>query len=476
MDLNSRRATAWLGPVCILLLAVAASMKGTVGPEALSAAQPVASDRNFLQVSPSGRYFTYLDGTPFFWLADTAWGIAGLTPQEAEMYFADRRSKGFNVIQINALIYLWTTRGWNGGMPAFQRNNPDLPNETFWSYLDWLVVRAKAYGLHLAIALGWGPDYPTLFGNDTAKAIRFGRWVGLRYRNHSNIVWIVAGEYDLNRTTNWSVYDAVAQGLLEGDGQHLLTIHPSIPSGTPKGVQSSSLHWHTRPWLSFNMLQSGHVDDLRSAGMTENYQMVDHDYPLRPTKPVLDAEPAYEDAPDGIWLGWNSSSRMGADVMRRKAYWSVFAGASGHTYGHNDVYRFWKPGDPVTSLSRNNWVDSLQAPGAHQMRYLKALMEIRSFERVPDQALLASSPGTGTAYVRATRAASGRDALIYIPAGNDVTINMDRLAGSAQATWFNPRTGNYSRIGVLTNRGTRTFNPPGDPAVGNDWVLVLDGL
>jgi hypothetical protein len=326
----------------------------------------------------------------------------------------------------------------------------------------------------MALTVAWSVDYPTLFGNDTARATRFGRWIGSRYRNRSNIVWVVAGEYDLNTTSTWSAYDAVAQGLLEGDGNHLITIHAATPMRTQAGIQSSSVHWHTRLWLSFNELQSGHVDDRRAAGLIENYQMIENDYRLIPTKPVLDAEPAYEDAPDGFWLGWKTGYRIGADVVRRKAYWSVFAGAAGHTYGHNDVFRFWKPGDNNTSGSRNHWMNSLQAPGASQMKHLRTLMEGRSFDRVPDQTLLLSDAGTGRGHVRASRAANGRDAVVYIPTGNEVSVDMSGLTGLVRASWFDPRDGTSTAIGLFANRGTRTFDPPGDPAVGNDWILVLD--
>ena len=421
----------------VLLVVTGSGRRGTEPSARSGVATQVELERDVLRVSPTARYLTYTDGTPFFWLADSAWGLSGLSQDEVELYFADRRSKGFNVIQINVLVYLWAERGWNAGLPAFQDNNTDLRNEAFWAQMDWIVDRAKAYGLHMALTLGWGYDYPTLFGNDTAKATRFGRWVGARYRDRSNIISIVAGEYDqnLNRTT-WSAYDAVAQGLLESDSNHLITIHPATPTNTQDGIQSSSVDWHARPWLSFNILQSGHVDDRRSAGWLENYQMVENDNRLVPTKPVLDAEPAYEDTPDGIFLGWNSAYRIGADVVRRKAYWSVFAGAAGHTYGHNDIYRFWKPGDASVTFSRTGWVKSLQAPGAGQMKHLKALMESRSFDRVSDQTLLASDPDTGRNHVRASLAASRRDAVVYTPTGNAISVRMDRLAGFVRATWF----------------------------------------
>lgn len=42
------------------------------------------------------------------------------------------------------------------------------------------------------------------------------------------------------------------------------------------------------------------------------------------------------------------------------------------------------------------------------------------------------------------------------------------------AWWFDPRSGEALLIGRYANNGVRTFTPPGTPAEGNDWVLVLD--
>ena len=43
-----------------------------------------------------------------------------------------------------------------------------------------------------------------------------------------------------------------------------------------------------------------------------------------------------------------------------------------------------------------------------------------------------------------------------------------------KASWFDPRTGEYTAIGDYPNSGTQIFDAPGTTAIGNDWVLVLD--
>ncbi len=250
-----------------------------------------------------------------------------------------------------------------------------------------------------------------------------------------------------------------------------MTIHPG-------GRRTSAADFHNEAWLDFNMLQSGHFDDAAKWGSPETYTLITNDYNRTPTKPVFEGEPAYEDMIDGYFRGPKdgSGTRMGADVMRRKAYWSVFTGGFGHTYGHSDVQIFWSPGKPREVANRNHWRDALEAPGAWQMRHLRSLMESRSLlNRIPDQSVVASDAGSGKEHVRATRTSDGSYAMVYIPTGGEVTIEMSKIFGvGVKASWFNPRTGTYIAIGNYPNSGTQVFDAPGATAIGNDWVLILD--
>ena len=72
----------------------------------------------------------------------------------------------------------------------------------------------------------------------------------------------------------------------------------------PSGKHSSSEWLHEEEWLDFNMMQSGHG----SGRSTPTWEMIAHDYALKPTKPVLDGEPNYEDHPVDPWPTWNPES------------------------------------------------------------------------------------------------------------------------------------------------------------------------
>jgi hypothetical protein len=82
----------------------------------------------FLRVSADKRHFEHADGTPFFWLGDTWWkGLCKrLTWEGFQELTADRRAKGFSVVQIVCGPYpdegMFEARWGNeGGKPYLTR-------------------------------------------------------------------------------------------------------------------------------------------------------------------------------------------------------------------------------------------------------------------------------------------------------------------------------------------------------------------
>jgi len=66
-------------------------------------------------------------------------------------------------------------------------------------------------------------------------------------------------------------------------------------------------------------------------------------------------------------------------------------------------------------------------------------------------------------------------ALIYTPTGKPFRVRLERISGKQwTARWFDPRTGKSNDAGQFANEGERDLSPPGNPGVGNDWVLVLE--
>lgn len=413
------------------------------------------------------------DGQPFFWLGDTAWELFHkLSLEEAEHYFKVRSSQGFNVIQAVALAEFdgLNTPNYYGRVPLkknteglFDPTLPDLDSNeglSYWDVVDKMIQMAETYGLYIGLLPTWGDKYnkqwgkgPEIFTPSNAKI--YGKWLGERYKNYNNIIWVLGGDRILNTRKHFMIINSLAEGLKEGDeGRHLITYHP-------QGGYSSSFQLHEEEWLDFNMIQSGH-----GGRAIENYKFVEGDYNKLPTKPTLDGEPNYEDHP----VGFNANNEYfdEADV-RRAAYWAVFSGACGHTYGNHNVWNMNTVSEPYFPLT---WKEALSRPGASQLKYLKSLIESRPFfERIPAQDILEENY-TGAHHIRATR--GEKYAFIYSPSGLRIKVRLGILRGTkVLAQWYNPRTGEFSKIGEYENNGCIDFMPP-SRGRGNDWVLILD--
>ena len=419
-----------------------------------------------LKVSSNHRFLEFENGKSFFYLGDTAWELFHrLDKQEVDKYLENRREKGFTVIQAVALSELdgLNTPNMEGEKPLIN-NDPTKPNEKFFAHIDWVIKKAGEKGLFIGLLPTWGDKVdkqwgvgPVIFNKENAAV--YGKWIGNRYKDYPNIIWINGGDRP-GGGNNFAIWNALANGIKSVDKNHLMTFHPS-------GFSSSSQVFHQEDWLDFNMMQTGHSE--RSYAVYKKLMI--HDYNLKPVKPTFDGEPRYEDHPHN-WnpevLGWFDD----ADV-RQAAYWSLFTGAFGHTYGCHAIWQMLAPGREPVGYARHSWIADLDLPGASDMINVRRLIESRPMtERVPAQELVANDYMPETDYIVATK---GKNyAFVYIPTGSEASINLDKL-GWAQsvAWWYNPRTGESNKLKEFTNKGIQQFKPESGGR-GNDWVLILD--
>lgn len=433
-----------------------------------------------LRVSANHRFLMKQNGDSFFWLGDTGWLLFGkLNREEAARYLEDRRKKGFNVIQVMVLHGLGVVNKY--GDSALHNNNVATPFTTpgssftdpvqydYWDHVDYVIDLAAKKGLYMALVPVWGTNVKAGWvSEDQAKT--YAAWLAKRYRNRPNIIWLNGG--DTKGSDSINVWKAIGNTINELDTDHLISFHPF-------GRTTSSTWFHNEPWLDFNMFQSGHRSYEQDTAAAEhrfgpdNWKFVEMDYNKTPIKPTLDGEPSYEHIPYG--LHDTSQPRWNDADVRRYAYWSVFAGAAGFTYGHNSVMQMHQPSDKGSAYgSRFYWYDAINHPGARQMVHLRNLMLSKPyFDRVPDSALIMGQSGERYDHIMATR---GKDyAFIYTWNGRNFIVRMGLIEGKKlKAAWYSPRDGSKRTIGIFPNKGYVPFNPPGDRRDGNDWVLILE--
>ncbi len=391
-----------------------------------------------VKVSTNQRYFVDQNDKPVFWLGTTQWQLfRGYRLEDAKTILEKSAEHGFAFIQVmlmgvgdGTVPNVYGQRGWID-------NDPLTPNEAYFKNVD-AVVRAAADNNVVISMTVFHQRYRKWITLENARA--WAKWLASRYRDAPNIVWSMTPEA---KPQFVPILRELAAGLHEGDGgRHLVTFKPD-----PAPFSSSFIH--SEPWLDFDSMQTWNRVDLI-------HPFITRDYNLKPTKPVLMAEGAYE-----------AGSEYGFPVtplwVRRQAYYSYFGGAH-HTYGHNDSWRILP-----------TWKKALDAPGAVQMGILKKIFLARKewWLLVPDQSVLASGGQTeGKLLHLAARHQDGQWIMVYLGETTSFSVNMNKLsAARVQACWIDPRTGDVASVGVFTNTGVKSFTTP---AGWEDALLVFE--
>ena len=459
----------------IILLAVACCQ--------LSVAQK-PWDNGRLKVSDNQRYLQFENGKPFFGLGETGWLLPErLDRAEAQYYLQKCRAAGYNMVQIQVLdgvpsynIYGAPSHQMQKGAErkvSWTNMGQSADGYGYWDHLDYIISLAEQNGIYIGMVAIWGGLVKEgLLDVNGAKA--YGKFLAERYKNRPNIIWMMGG--DIQGDIRPEVWEALATTIKSIDKNHLMTYHP-------RGRYTSAKWWSKAKWLDFHMFQSGHRKYGQRMGNKDypipdnteedNWMYVDSTWAYKPMKPVLDDEPSYEDIPKGLHDP-NEARWQDYDV-RRYAYWSVFAGSCGHSYGHNAIMQMLKPGYPTSYGSdgaEKSWYQALNDPGFHQMKHLKNLiLSFPYFERIPDQSVIAGKNGTKYNRLLATR---GNDyILIYNYNSVPMKVDLTKVSGEKKNVWwFDAATGKLTYIGEFDNKVITFSQQNPHYGIPNDGVLI----
>ena len=428
-------------------------------------------DNGPLKVSDNHRYLIHQNGTPFFWLGNTSWLMPErLNRDDVEFYLTKEREAGYNVEQIQVLnaiptfnIYGMQANDETFDMQKFSRKD----QYGYWEHLDYIVDFAASQGIYIAMDCIWGSQINKM---TPEKAVKYGKFLGERYKSKPNIIWMIGGDILGDKgTASW---DALARAIRKADPNHLMTFHP-------RGRTTSARWFADREWMDFHMFQSGHRrygqrngdGDYTIKDNTEedNWRYVGLTWEGNEVKPVIDGEPSYEDIPQGLH-DFSAPRWMDYDV-RRYAYWAVFAGCFGHTYGHNSIMQFMRPGILGSFGAEKPWWDAMKDPGYGQMKYLKWLMLTFPFtERVADQGVIAGHNGERYDRNIATR---GNDyLLVYNYSGKPMQLDLTKISGARKNVWvMNPADGSLKYLGEYDSKVVEFAND-GAYLRGSDRVFI----
>jgi hypothetical protein len=434
----------------------------------------------FLKVSGNGRYLTYADGTPFFYLGDTHWILSherfdtSNAPGVASQfkYTVDKRVRqGFTVFQ--------SEPGWQARSAQIRINEEANAEEEADADLKHGFTSAGLAGfanldrkfkyladqgvVHANASICWAGD-PALFPIFTeAFMARLANYWVARYGAYP-VIWTMAqeidksfyGAYDATTIKKWF---AAAQSIADNDAYH----QPVMPhmENTDHTTATNSW-WAGKPYHSGWAVQwQGELTDVGTAQGFWN---------ASPTKPSV----LYESAYDHFWT--DSRGALGA------AYKAFQYGMYGYGYGANGIWNdiYSKPGESGDFGTAYEmpahyfwWRDGADLRTGDQLAYFKHFYtSLEWWKLVPRFNENAWSSFADTS--RSLLSSDGQNTYVVFFFGRGTstgTLNQMENHSTYLAQWFNPRDGQYENIGTFTQKGSQWLVP--DRPTAEDWVLLV---
>ena len=423
-----------------------------------------------LRVAKGQQHFEHVDGTPFLWLADTWWKnlCKRMTWEAFQELTADRKAKGFSVIQIVCGPYPdenFFQPSWEneGGLPYLAKDL-SVVNPKYFEYADRRLKHLVDSGLVPAIVGAWGRgDCNSMEAFGAASIKRHWRYLIARYGAYP-VTWILAGE--IADETKWGAgpWAEIAKYVREIDPyKHPLTCHTGQGRRGAEGDVCV---------IDYDMVGGNH--DERRAIAEETLALFTSACAKKPAMPVLVGETCYE-----------GHMQQGFGDVQRHIFWmNMLSGAAGHTYGAAGIWHAGVEGDHGNwgawggqPYDWTTWKEGMKYPGSTQLGIGKKLLEQYPwwrFEPHPEWASGCFAAGI-----------PGEVRFIYLPRRNIYNWDGPEVKNlEPEVDWhvyyFDPATGRSFDQGMIkatAKAGDAAAKPVSfrkNVPSPQDWVLVFE--
>ena len=458
--------------------------------------------RGFIKVDPEKKYFMFNDGTPFFYLGDTHWGMLNEEFDEAGKfagnlqtdshfkYIVDKRvEQGFTVYQsepIGAKFDLLDGKIDRLDVEGFQH-----ADQYFQYIAEKGLVHANAQFFFPTYGYQLGHNYKALEEFSRYWVARFGAYPVMwtlaqeidndfyagrgdqTYFTHENNPWVKVAEY-MNK---YDSYDHPLSGHQEGAGRTSVTGAPSHVLDRTNDGKSAFLDEDVTARTGHNWWASQWGVDFENP---ETHFEIAKDYWQSYKVGVM-----YEGKYCYLWT---------KDFGSRAQGWIAYLnGCFGYGYGAQDMWNYMSDystekqtsdGYEVVTVKdkQMKWSTSIELPSGYQVGYMKEFFQqIEWWKLVPDfDSNTYFTPEKGGAHYSA--ATIGNDVyVVYLFSKDSYTGYLNNMDGDATYTmkWFNPRTNEYILIGeevapnIVGSDGNPAYMLDGRPdRSAEDWVVL----
>jgi len=416
-----------------------------------------------LKASADNRYLVDQNNVPFLMVGDSPQAMVGnLSEDDAAYFIANRAQYGINALWVNLLCDSYTACNadgttFDGIAPFTTPGDLATPNPDYFNRAADMIDIAAASGMVVLLdPIETGGWLSVLQANGVKKARAYGRFLGRRFKGHSNIIWMSGNDFQSwQNPSDDALVSAVAKGIEDADTNHIHTIELSY-------YVSASLD--DRTWRPIVGLDAVYTYRPTYAKELDEYKRANF-------KPTFLVEANYEFEHNGGTDGGTTQN------LRRQEYWTALSGTTGQLYGSAYSWRL-----------QNDWKDNLDTIGILELSWVKQLFATRNwFDLVPDRKHQVLTRGYGQfseddpipddTYATAAATPDGTLAMAYLPDIRKVTIDMAKFSGPVTAQWFDPTNDTFAVIdgSPFPNIGKQRFTPAGSNSAGDeDWVLLLE--
>lgn len=452
--------------------------------------------------SADGTHFVDQFGQPRMLVGEDCWAIlanggawnSGNYQSTYDTYFTQRAAQGYNAVEVtwcsfpqpDSSFVVVDGGDWDSVYPFSTNMDPSTtPNETFWARRDYFLSSAAAHGFTVVmnVTTTWifnsfptNPNVPQQRWTNTQWS-NFGTFLGNRYKNTPNILWITGDDYFGEVDTGLGFFLTALRAT--GD-THLISIQLY-----QEGTSRQDLNTLTKDPLAFCVhaqfewvyTYNVSYDGIEKA---QTYTPTGSDDVQGVTPPVWG---------DGFYLASGvAGGQTDVRLERQMIWWALSSGACGFSTGDNAIWG-WPSTAAATVTSKSFYTSVIPAIAA-------AFSGLTDWQKLtPDTSSVLVTAGRGThataivsggggtpytgntdTYVTASRtpdSGSGSSlAVIYSGKALNITVDQSKMVAGYTVTWIDPVSGATfagtpgSTYNSTTARGN---NSAGDP----DWVLVL---
>jgi hypothetical protein len=323
-----------------------------------------------------------------------------------------------------------------------------------------VIAYAKTKGIYVFMYI----DY--LGGNDaeawrthtaastTTQMEAWGNTMGSRYKDSTNVLWIVGGDTD--PTSYQTKLDAMVAGLIASGATQLIGTRDEYPT-------TGDTHWATRTWWKIN----GNYQYWGTSPYNELWTQAKNMRGRLHSRPSGVLEATFEN--ENGWTGL---------IGRAQSFYSILGGSLGYqTTGNCPIWHFntVNSGQCGYGTTWTNWLNTTNF--TNQTAFWKITQRNRNWWKfIPDTSniVLTAGQSSGTDMAVCSITSDSTSILVYMPTDRQVTINTNymraRVTDSVHVSWFNPATGDSTSGATLARTSSQVLNPPS----AGEWVLALD--